>query len=103
MQLVYGKGVSAPSGIANSVEKRFTFTVREPFSANFSCERENAQSACLPIRPMSLNFNAPVPRKLAEAIRMKSGKDSGQAVFVFPATRWRGVTRQRLAHGLFRF
>ena len=103
VQLVYGKGVSTPSGVANSVEKRYNFQVREAFSATFNCERESAQTACLPIRPMRLNFNAPVPRKLAEAIRMKSGKDSGQAVFVFPATRWRGVTRQRLAHGLFRF
>ena len=76
VQLVYGKGVSTPSGVANSVEKRYNFQVREAFSATFNCERESAQSACLPIRPMRLNFNAPVPRKLAEAIRMKSGKDS---------------------------
>ena len=75
VQLVFGKGVATPSGVANSVEKRYNFTVREPFSATFSCERENAQSACLPIRPMSLNFNAPVPRKLAEAIRLK-GNDT---------------------------
>ncbi|MES2414725.1 MAG: MG2 domain-containing protein [Pseudomonadota bacterium] len=74
VQLVYGKGVSTPSGVANSVEKRFNFQVREPFAASFNCERENAQSACLPIRPMSLNFNAPVPRKLAEAIRLNGGK-----------------------------
>ena len=67
IQLVYGKGVSTPSGVPNSVEKRYNYQVREPFSASFNCERENAQSACLPIRPMSLNFNAPVPRKLAEA------------------------------------
>ncbi|CAM3564362.1 alpha-2-macroglobulin family protein [Polaromonas hydrogenivorans] len=73
VQLVYGKGVSTPSGVPNSVEKRYDFTVREPFTASFSCERENAQSACLPIRPMRLNFNAPVARKLAEAIRLKSG------------------------------
>jgi uncharacterized protein YfaS (alpha-2-macroglobulin family) len=83
VQLVYGKGIATPpsgtaasSGIANSIEKRFNFQVREPFTATFNCERENAQSACLPIRPMSLSFNAPVPRKLAEAIRLKSGKDS---------------------------
>ena len=75
VQLVFGKGVSTPatpalpSGVPNSVEKRFTYTVREPFAATFNCERENAQSACLPIRPLSLNFNAPVPRKLAEGIR----------------------------------
>ncbi|MDI1237725.1 MAG: MG2 domain-containing protein [Polaromonas sp.] len=72
IQLVYGKGVATPSGVANSVERRYNFQVREPFTASFSCERENAQSACLPIRSMSLNFNAPVPRKLAEAIRLQS-------------------------------
>ncbi|MDI1268670.1 MAG: MG2 domain-containing protein [Polaromonas sp.] len=81
LQLVYGKGVSTPSGVANSVERRYNFQVREPFSASFNCERENAQSACLPIRPMRLDFNAPVPRKLAEAIRLKSAKDTLKPVF----------------------
>ena len=87
VQLVYGKGVATPgagdtpNGVTNSVEKRFNFQVREPFAASFNCERENAQSACLPIRPMSLNFNAPVPRKLAEGIRLKSDKDSFKPTF----------------------
>ena len=81
MQLVYGKGVSTPSGTPNSVEKRYNFQVREPFAASFNCERENAQSACLPIRPMSLNFNAPVARKLAEAIRLTGGKDTLKPTF----------------------
>ncbi|MGH8847946.1 MAG: alpha-2-macroglobulin, partial [Polaromonas sp.] len=81
VQLVYGKGVSTPSGVPNSVEKRYNFQVREPFSASFNCERENAQAACLPIRPMHLNFNAPVSRKLAEAIRLKSDKDTLKPVF----------------------
>ena len=81
VQLVFGKGVATPSGVANSIEKRFNFTVREPFAATFNCERENAQSACLPIRPLSLNFNAPVIRKLAQAIVLKSGKDSFKPVF----------------------
>lgn len=76
LQVVFGKGVATPSGVANSVEKRFDFQVREPFSASFTCERENAQAACLPIRPMSLSFNAPVPRKLAQQIVLKSGKGS---------------------------
>ncbi|MGV3571351.1 MAG: alpha-2-macroglobulin family protein [Ramlibacter sp.] len=74
VQLIYGKGVATPSGIANAVERRYDFTVREPFAVSFSCERENAQAACLPIRPMALAFNAPVPRKTAEQIRLKSGK-----------------------------
>jgi uncharacterized protein YfaS (alpha-2-macroglobulin family) len=74
IQLIYGQGVATPSGVANSVERRFDFRVREPFAASFTCERENAQSACLPIRPMTLAFNAPVPRKLAAQIRLKAGK-----------------------------
>lgn len=87
VQLVYGKGVATPgaggtpNGVANSVEKRFNFQVREPFTASFNCERENAQSACLPIRPMNLSFNAPVPRKLLEGIRLKSDKDSFKPTF----------------------
>ena len=76
MQLVFGKGVATPSGIANTVDKRYTYTVREPFSAEFRCERENAQAACLPIRPLELTFSAPVPRKAAAAIRLKSSKET---------------------------
>ena len=76
VQLVYGKGVSTPSGLANAQDKAFGYRVREPFKANFSCERENAQSACLPIRPMRLSFNAPVSRKLLQGIRLKTGSTS---------------------------
>ncbi len=73
LQIVYGKGVATPSGIANSVERRLSFTVREPFAVSFTCERENAQAACLPLRPMTLQFNAPVTRKVAAAIQLKGG------------------------------
>ncbi len=76
VQIVFGKGIATPSGIANSIEKRFDYQVREPFQATFTCERENAQSACLPIRPVTLAFNAPVSRKLAEQVRLKSEKDT---------------------------
>lgn len=73
MQLVYGRGVATESGVANAVEKRFAYKVRQPFTAEFACERENAQSACLPVRPMRLTFNAPVARRLAQDIRLKGG------------------------------
>ena len=82
VQVVFGRGVSTPAigshanGVVNSVERRFNFQVREPFSATFSCERENAQSACLPIRPMRLSFSAPVSAKLLNGIRLKSNKDA---------------------------
>lgn len=73
LQIVYGKGVATPSGVANTVEKRFNFQVREPFAVSFTCERENAQAACLPLRPMGLRFNAPVSQKLASQIELKGG------------------------------
>ena len=73
VQLVYGKGVATPSGMANTTERRFGFKVREPFELSFSCERENAQAACLPLLPMQLRFNAPVPRAMAEGIRLMAG------------------------------
>ncbi|MEP6969199.1 MAG: MG2 domain-containing protein, partial [Betaproteobacteria bacterium] len=86
VQLVFGKGVTTPSvagasGIANAVERRFDFQVREPFAADFQCERENARSACLPIRPLSLHFNAPVARALAEGIRLSGGSKRFAPVF----------------------
>lgn len=73
MTLVYGKGVAMAGGQASRDEQRYEYQVRAPFTADFSCERENAQAACLPIRPMRLSFSAPVPRKLIEGIRLKSG------------------------------
>ncbi|HMN22644.1 MAG TPA: MG2 domain-containing protein [Ottowia sp.] len=74
VQLVYGKGVATPGGIVNQVERRFAFEVREPFTASVSCERENAQAACMPIRPVELTFSAPVPRAPLEAARLSTGK-----------------------------
>ncbi len=81
LQLVFDSGVATPEGVANTKQKRFGFAVREPFSASFSCERENAQSACLPIRPMTLAFTAAVPMKWLEGIRLVSEKESFKPVF----------------------
>jgi hypothetical protein len=63
-----------PSGVANRVERRFAFQVREPFTASFSCERENAQAACMPIRPLEVRFSAPVPRRLAALVRLRGDR-----------------------------
>lgn len=71
MALVVSPGVATPSGVLSSQAKRWHYQVREAFAASFSCERENAQAACLPIRPMTLRFNAAVPRRLAEGVRLQ--------------------------------
>ena len=73
VQLVFGTGVATPSGLANTIEKRFDFTVRTPFEVSFSCERASAQAACLPLLPMRLSFSAPVAKKLADRIVLKGG------------------------------
>lgn len=65
LKLVLGKGVATPNGVVTRQDQRLNFTVREPFKVTFSCERENAQSPCLPLRGMSLRFNAPVTAKQA--------------------------------------
>ena len=94
MQLVYGKGVATPSGIVNTIERRFAFEVREPFAVSFSCERENAQAACLPLRPMELRFNAAVTRKLAGQIVLKGAGKSMSPKFDDPNTADDAVVEQ---------
>ncbi|MGP1693466.1 MAG: alpha-2-macroglobulin, partial [Giesbergeria sp.] len=63
------------------VDKRFEYTVRDAFTAELSCERENAQAACLPILPMTVTFSASVPWKLASAIRLRGPHESVKPVF----------------------
>jgi uncharacterized protein YfaS (alpha-2-macroglobulin family) len=81
MQLVYGAGVTGPSGIANDVEKRFDFNVREPFTASFSCERENAKAPCTPLRPLRLNFSAPISRADAQKFVLRGPKGTASPHF----------------------
>ncbi len=72
VRLVWGAGVAAAGQpqIVSSRAQRYEWKVRPRFLAEFSCERENAQAPCLPLRPLSLRFNAPVPRELALAARL---------------------------------
>ena len=68
VDVVWAKGIATPSGVPNSADKRLGYTVRPPFTASFTCERENARADCMPIRPLRLEFSSPVPRRLAERI-----------------------------------
>jgi len=72
MQLVLDAGIATPSGLATRDGQHFDYTVREPFTASFTCEREHAQSPCTPLRPMSITFSAPVPRQSAARIVLKT-------------------------------
>jgi len=79
VSLVWGRGIAAASGIETSAERRLKFEVRPDFTASFTCERENAQAACTPVRPVRVEFTSPVPRALAERFVVRYA-DAGKTV-----------------------
>lgn len=73
VRLVWGPGITAAAGeppLVSRRTQRWQWPVRPRFLAEFACERENAQAPCLPLRPLVLRFNAPVPRAQALALRL---------------------------------
>jgi alpha-2-macroglobulin len=58
--LIWGKGIATASGIATAQNQEINFRVRPAFEAQFRCERESPQAACIPLTPMSLSFSAPI-------------------------------------------
>jgi uncharacterized protein YfaS (alpha-2-macroglobulin family) len=72
VRLVWGAGIAAAGApqLVTRGTKSWQWTVRQRFSAEFSCERERAEAPCLPLRPMRLVFSAPVPRAQAQAARL---------------------------------
>ncbi|MBO4122096.1 alpha-2-macroglobulin [Cupriavidus gilardii] len=72
MQLILEPGIATPSGIASREGRRFDYQVRAPFTASFSCERENAQAPCTPLRPITLEFSAPIARRAAESVVLRT-------------------------------
>ena len=80
MRLVWGKGIAAVADpkVLTTIEQRFRYLVRAAFTAEFTCERERANAPCLPIRPMSVRFTAPIAREAAARIRLKPA--SGEAL-----------------------
>ena len=74
VRLVWGKGIAAAANpqLVTSVEQRWSFQVRDAFTAEFTCERERANAPCIPIRPMQLRFSAPVSRAQAAKVQLVS-------------------------------
>ncbi len=73
VRLVWGAGIAAAANpkVVTRTPQRFGFEVRGAFTAEFSCERENAGAPCIPVRPMRLRFSEPVARALAAQVRLK--------------------------------
>ena len=80
VRFIWGKGIeaSANAKVVTTVEQRFRYTVRAAFTAEFTCERQRANAPCLPIRPMSVRFTAPIAREAAAQLRLR--RASGEAM-----------------------
>ena len=75
VELFFG-GYRGAGGLINNNPQSFSFKVQSPLEASFSCERPNAQAACMPIRPVTLNFSAPVPMQWAKQVVLQYGKET---------------------------
>ena len=72
VRLVWGEGIAsaADPSVKTRVAQRLRYQVRPKFTAEFSCEREKANTPCMPLRPMVLRFSVPVPRATLLAVRL---------------------------------
>jgi hypothetical protein len=74
VRVVWGAGIASAGQpqLVTRRAQRYGWKVRPRFLAEFSCERESASAPCLPLRPVTLRFNAPVPRDMALAARLQA-------------------------------
>jgi uncharacterized protein YfaS (alpha-2-macroglobulin family) len=68
VSLVWGKGIAAATGVATERDQVLDFTTRKAFTAQFYCQRENANADCIPLTAMSVSFSAPVKWEQASQI-----------------------------------
>ncbi len=74
MALVWGQGITTPSGQANPADQILEFQVRDHFSARLRCQRENAKAGCMPLLPLRVEFTAPVSRAFLDKISLQDAK-----------------------------
>jgi alpha-2-macroglobulin len=78
VSLHWDAGITSVSGVVANKPQVLRFKVRDAFKVNASCTRTNAKAGCIPVLPIQVQFNAPVSRRLAEAIRLKLPDGSTQ-------------------------
>ena len=99
-RLVWGRGVTSPSGVASSADQPLAFRVRATFRASFSCERVNRNSRCIPILPMTLSFTAPIVARDAAAIRLVDAAGKTYKAKVAASDEGNGITSVTFGPGL---
>lgn len=71
VSLVWGKEIQSVTGGSSPEPENFSFTVAEPFKAQFSCEREAAKKPCIPILGFRLSFSASISTADAQKIYLE--------------------------------
>lgn len=72
IKLVWGAGVRSSTGVAGREDQSLAFRVRPDFTVRVSCDRIAKDAGCVPILPISLDFSAPIPRRLADKLNLRT-------------------------------
>lgn len=98
MRLVWGQGVEADNGTRSEKEESFVYTVRQPFRATLSCERERAGAPCSPLAAVTVQFSADIDAAWAGQVKLVSAAAKGERKGEAPAMR-EGVAIAKAAGG----
>lgn len=83
IRLIWGAGIVSPAGIATEREQVLEFETRPKFTAEVTCQRENAKADCIPLTAINIRFSAPVAWAQASAVRL-TGADGATRAPVSP-------------------
>lgn len=70
VNIIWGQGITSTTGIPTSQDQILEFKARPVFDVTFSCDRVNAEAACIPALPMSMRFSSPVSVENVEKIML---------------------------------
>lgn len=99
VSLVWGKGIKSKTGVATEEDQILPFKTRKAFTAEFSCDRENAEANCIPVGTLSVRFSAGVKSADAEKIRLRFA--DGRAVAPEPVKDDEGTVHHVAFKGPF--
>ncbi|MBF0299691.1 MAG: hypothetical protein HQK51_13275 [Oligoflexia bacterium] len=71
VKLVWGRGITAASGVKRSSDYEINFKVKKEFYAEMKCTRDNANASCNPLFPLYLSFTSPINWEMANSITLK--------------------------------
>ncbi|MBF0366585.1 MAG: hypothetical protein HQK50_13515 [Oligoflexia bacterium] len=70
VRLMIAPGIASLSGVVNKSGQTLEYSVREAFTVEVTCGRDNANADCNPILPIALQFSHAIPSKFAKEITL---------------------------------